>query len=275
MTVGSRILRMFLIVILTPVLFLLGCQSRLIYYPKPYGERDMAALRKAGGRQLDYRTKQGKQAAFYIPPLTGTKDSTHRIWLCFAGNGSLALDWLFALDGWDRNCGYLLIDYPQYGLCEGEPNPASIRESSLAAVKRLAEDLQVSVEDFKPRLSVIGHSIGSAAALMAADDLDVKRAVLISPFTTMTEMGRRVLGWPLCFLNRHRFDNRTHLAAIVKKGAVVTIFHGLEDDNIPISMSRELAAAHPQAVKLIEVPGAGHNDIIGIAETQIATEIKQ
>jgi uncharacterized protein len=272
---GRRILRFFLIVILTPVLFLLGYQSRLIYYPKPYGERDMAALRKAGGRQLDYRTKQGKQAAFYIPPLTGTKDPTHRIWLCFAGNGSLALDWLFALDGWDRKCGYLFIDYPQYGFCEGKPNPVSIRESSVAAVKRLAEDLQVSVEDLKSRLSVIGHSIGCAAALMIADDLAVKRAVLISPFTTMTEMGRQVLGWPLCYLNLHRFDNRGHLASVMKKGARVTIFHGMDDDNIPISMSRELAAAHPQAVKLIEVSGAEHNDIIDIAETQIAAEMKQ
>lgn len=275
MSLGRRALRLFFIVITTPVVFLLGWQSRLIYYPRPYAEEDMVELRKAGGRQLDYRTNQGKQAAFYIPPLNGVKDLPRRIWLCFAGNGSLALDWLFALDGWDRSCGYLLIDYPQYGCCEGKPNPPRIRESSAAAVNRLAEELKVSVDDLKPRLLVIGHSIGSAAGLMAADDLDVKRAVLISPFTTMTEMGRRVLGWPLCFLNRHRFDNRTHLAAIVKKGAVVTIFHGLDDDNIPISMSRELAAAHPQAVKLIEVPDAGHNDIIGIAETQIATEIKQ
>lgn len=120
----------------------------------------------------------------------------------------------------------------------------------------------------------MGHSIGCAAALMIADDLDVKRAILISPFTTMTEMGRRVLGWPLCHLNLHKFDNRTHLAAVVKKGACVTIFHGTDDDQVPISMSRELTAANSQAVKLIEVSGAGHNDIIGIAETQIAGEMK-
>ena len=194
MSFARRISRFIAIIIFTPVLFLLGWQSRLIYYPRPYGERDMAALRRAGGRQLDYRTAQGKQAAFYVPTLGGATNTAHRIWLCFAGNGSVALDWLFAVERWDRSCGYLLIDYPQYGSCEGKPNPASIRESSLAAVKWLAEELQVSIDDLKPRLSVIGHSIGCAAALMIADDLDVKRAVLISPFTTMTEMGRRVLG---------------------------------------------------------------------------------
>lgn len=274
MSFGHRALRLIFIVITAPVVLLLGWQSRLIYYPRPYGERDMAALRKAGGRQLKYRTAQGKQAAFYIPPLSGDKDPARRIWLCFAGNGSLALDWLFALESWDRSCGYLLVDYPQYGFCEGKPNPSSIRESSVAAVTRLAEELQASVTDLKPRLSVIGHSIGCAAALMVADDLDLKRAVLISPFTTMTEMGRRVLGWPLCYLNLHRFDNRKHLAAVVKKGARVTILHGVDDDQVPISMSRELTAANSQAVKLIEVPGAGHNDVLDTAESQIAAEMR-
>jgi pimeloyl-ACP methyl ester carboxylesterase len=267
-------LRLIAIIVVTPVVFLLGWQSRLIYYPRPYGERDMAELRKAGGRQLAYRTTQGNQTAFYIPPLTRANDQPYRIWLCFAGNGSVALDWLYSIENWDRSCAYLLVDYPQYGLCEGKPNPTSIRESSLAAVKRLAEELQVSIDDLKPKLSVIGHSIGCAAALMIADDLDLKRAVLISPFTTMTEMGRRILGWPLCHLNRHKFDNRTHLAAIVKKGARVTIFHGTDDHNVPISMSRELAGAHSDAVKLIEVAGAGHNDIMSIAETQIASEMR-
>lgn len=275
MSLPRRIARLVAIGLLTPVVFLLGCQSRLIYYPKPYGKWDMDSLRRAGGRQLDYRTAQGRQAAFYVPPTTDATKMPPRVWLCFAGNGSLALDWLWSLDEWDRTCGYLLIDYPHYGACEGKPSPASIRESSVAAVKRLAEDLHVSVDDLKPRLSVLGHSIGCAAALMAADDLDAKRAVLISPFTTMTDMGRIVLGRPLCWLNLHRFDNRLHLANVVKKGARVTIFHGLDDEAIPISMSRDLAAEHPQSVALIEVPDAGHNDIVSIAARQIAEAMQQ
>lgn len=264
-----RLLRLLAIILLTPVLFLLGCQSRLIYFPRPYGENDLADLKRMGGRQLDYQTKQGRQVAFYLPPQSPATGVPHRVWLCFAGNGSLALDWLSFVEGWDRSCGYLLIDYPQYGLCEGRPSPATIRKSSIAAAKRLAEDLQTTLEEMKPRIAVLGHSIGCAAALMAADDLGVKRAVLIAPFTTMTEMGRKVLGWPLCHLNLHPFDNRTRLASIVSKGARVTIFHGTEDTMIPIAMSRELSAAHRDTVSLIEVRDAGHNDIVGIASQDI------
>ena len=270
MSLTRRLLRLLAIVVLTPVLFLLGCQSRLIYFPRTYDEGDLADVKRMGGRQLDFHTKQGRQVAFYLPPRSQSNGVPDRVWLCFAGNGSLALDWLGFIEGWDRSCGWLLIDYPQYGLCEGRPNPTSIRESSGAAMRRLAEELRTTPEELKPRVSVLGHSIGCAAALMAADDLEVKRAVLVSPFTTMTEMGRKVLGWPLCHLNLHPFDNRTHLRSIVSKGARVTIFHSTHDTMIPIAMNRELSAAHASAVTLFEVRGAGHNDIVGIASEQIA-----
>lgn len=275
MELFQRILRAILISLVLVCLFLIGCQERLIYYPRAYEERDYAELRKAGGRRLDYQTSQGAQAAFYIPPKVGDAGVLpRRIWLCFAGNGSLALDWLFVEDEWDRTSGYLLIDYPKYGACEGTPNPKTIRESSLAAVRRLADQLGVTVEDLRPRLAVIGHSIGAAAALMVADDLDVQRAILVSPFTTMTEMGRRVVGWPLCLLNRHRFDNRIPLASIVSRGARVTLFHGAADEIVPSAMSRALAAINPGAIELVEVAGAGHNDVILIAGTEIAAAMK-
>ena len=269
MSLLRRIFRLLAIIVVTPVLFLLGCQSRLIYFPRSYDDHDLADLKRMGGRQLDYRTAQGKQAAFYLPPRSAASSVQYRVWLCFAGNGSLALDWLSFVGNWERSCGYLLIDYPQYGLCEGKPDPSSIRESSVAAVKRLAEEVQTTMDELKPQISVLGHSIGCAAALMAADDLDVRRAVLISPFTTMSEMGRKVLGWPLCLLNQHRFDNRVHLANVVRKGARVTIFHGEDDTMIPIAMSRELTVRHPEAVSLIEIRGAGHNDVVSIAAQQI------
>ena len=269
-----RLLRLVGIALLAPVVFLLGCQSRLIYYPRPYGEDHLVQARKAGVVALEYRTGEGKQVVHYVPPALGAATSPRRIWVCFAGNGSLALDWLFMRSSWAAEDACLLVDYPGYGLCEGKPNPARIRASALAAVEALARHQGTSVEDMTPRLDVLGHSIGCAAGLMLAHDLGVQRIVLISPFTSMTEMGRRVLGWPLCYLNLHRFDNRHHLAAVVQKGAKVTVLHGCEDNIIPVEMSRELAAAHPQAVKLSEIPDAGHNDILDFADARIREALK-
>lgn len=264
-----RLLRLLGIALLAPVVFLLGCQSRLIYYPRPYGEDHLARARKVGVISVEYATGEGRQVAHFVPPASGAAAKPRRIWVCFAGNGSLALDWVFMRSVWADDDACLLVDYPGYGLCEGKPNPARIRASARAAVEALARHQGTSVEEMTPRLAVLGHSIGCAAGLMLAHDLGVQRIVLISPFTSMTDMGRRVLGWPLCYLNLHRFDNRHHLAAVVQNGAKVTVLHGKEDDMIPVEMSRELAAAHPQAVRLLEIPDAGHNDILDFADAQI------
>jgi uncharacterized protein len=264
-----RILRVIFLLLLLPVLLLLGCQSRLIYYPQPNHEGLHKTLAKQNGQPVEYQTPQGRQVAFYIPPRSGAPGTPDTIWLCFAGNGSLALHWLSLLREWDPSFGYLLVDYPGYGDCQGKPSPATIRESSKAAVTALAAHLKLTPQDLQPRLAVLAHSIGCAAGLMAAEDQQVKRIVLISPFTTMTEMARRLLGWPLCYLNLHRFDNRKHLGAVVKQGAEVTIFHGTADEMIPISMSRELAAAHPDSVILHEEAGQDHNFIVGNCATKI------
>lgn len=266
----KRLLRLLAIVILTPVIFLLGCQSSLIYHPNPYRAEYGMMLRDTKGVRVAFTTSQGRQTAFYIPPRTASAGLPRTIWLCFCGNGSLALDWLHFTGAWDENFAYLLVDYPGYGDCEGKPTPARIRESGKAAFEALARHLQASAADLKPRLAVLGHSLGSAAALMAAEDLDVRRGVLLSPFTSMTDMGRIVLGWPLCYLNLHRFDNRKTLRHIAARGgAKFILFHGTADEVIPAGMGRELAASQPQAVTFHEVPGAHHNDILSLARVQI------
>lgn len=270
MPLWKRLLRLVAILILTPVIFLLSCQSSLIYHPNPYRAEYETMLQADKGERVHFETSQGHQTAFYIPPIRPASGLPQTLWLCFAGNGSLALDWLYDTNAWDDRFAYLLVDYPGYGECEGSPNPARIRESGKAAVEALARHLHTSQAQLQPRMAVLGHSLGSAAALMAADDLGIRRGVLMSPFTTMTDMGRIVLGWPLCYLNQHRFNNRTTMGHVASRaGARFVIFHGAEDEVIPVRMGAELAAAHPQAVTFYAVPGGHHNDLLDLISPQI------
>lgn len=270
MSVWKRLLRLVAIAALTPVIFLLGCQSRLIYHPAAYGPEPQAMLREARGVRLAFESSQGRQTAFYIPPRDAPAGLPQAIWVCFGGNAALALDWLHLTDVWDDRFAYLLVDYPGYGQCEGNASPHSIRETGKAAVTALAAHLGATTADLQPRIAVLGHSLGCAAALMLAEDLDVCRGVLVSPFTTMTEMGRIVLGWPLCHLNLHRFDNRRPLARLARaEGARIVIFHGAQDEIIPVAMGRELAAACPGVAQFHEIAGAHHNDILGRIDARI------
>lgn len=277
MTLLRKTLRLATISMLTVCLYLLGCQSRMIYFPRAYEAADLAELAGHGGVRLAFATNQGNQTAFYLPPDESGEPGSlpRRIWLCFGGNGALALEWLALRDSWPGEDAFLLIDYPGYGLCEGSPSPATITQSIRGAVDAMEKHLNTDADTARPRLAVLGHSIGCAAALIAANELKVNHAVLVSPFTSMTEMGRRMFGRPLCLLNRHRFDNRRQLQAMLERPqARITLFHGLDDEIIPIGMSRELAGLDKTRIQFHEVKDAGHNDILWIARQGISKAMR-
>lgn len=269
------LLRSLLWAALTAVIFLVSCQSKLIYYPKPYGSAELEDISKRGAKRIEATTSQGRQTAFYLPSRKAPSQPPEFLWLVFGGNGSLALDYATEAVGWDARFGYLFVDYPGYGLCEGSPNPAHIEESIIALTGKLQGDLRWSDAELRKRSGVIGHSLGCAAGLIAADRFQLQRAVLIAPFTTMTDMARRLLGWPLCHINRHRFDNVARLNAIAPRGAMVRIYHGQDDHAIPVSMSRKLAAMFPQTVRLTEVPDSGHNDVVPAASLEIGAALRE
>ena len=257
------------------VLLLLSCQSRLMYFPRPYERAELWDLEERHGHRLEYTTSQGKQVAFYLPPRAHPRQQPDFLWIVTGGNGSLSLDYSGEALHWDGRFGYLFVDYPGYGLCGGSPNPARIAENTKAAASVLRKELGWSEEQFRERTGVFGHSMGAAAALMTADDLKLNKAVLCSPFTTMTDMGRIVLGWPLCYLNMHRFNNVTRLSALDTQGAQVRIFHGMDDEVIPVQMSRDLHGRFPHTTTLIEIEGGRHNDVVMMGRKEITAALRQ
>jgi len=269
------LLRCLLWAALSTVLFLASCQSKLIYYPRPYGPAELEEFARRGGERIEATTSQGRQVAFYLPSRKSPARPPEFLWLVFGGNGSLALDYSPEAADWDAGFGYLFVDYPGYGLCEGRPNPARIEESIVALTGRLKGDLRWDDAEFRARTGVIGHSLGSAAGLIAADRLQLRNAVLCASFTTMTDMARRVIGWPLCHLNRHRFDNVARLTTLTARGAQVRLFHGQDDEAVPVSMSRELAAMFPKTVRLTEVPHCGHDDVVPAAGSDIGKALRE
>ncbi len=263
--------------LLTCVVFLLSCQSNMIYYPRPYDTAQIRELEAEGGRKLEYTTSQGRQTAFYLPPRDGPAGAPPpSVWFIFGGNGSLSLDYADQPRFWDPGAGYVFVDYPSYGLCEGRPNPDRIRENGLGAAETLRKELGWTEAELRRRSGVFGHSIGCAAALITADAMELKRIVLCAPFTSLTEMGRLVLGWPLCHLNRHRFDNVARLESIAKRGgARVRIFHGTGDEVIPVRMAHEIRDQFPGLVQYTEMKESHHNDVVSDARNDIGRAIRE
>jgi uncharacterized protein len=264
------LLRALALGLLTVVLLLVGCQQRLIYHPRGYDEDEVAWIEARGGKRWEVMTSQGKQTAFYLPPLAAPTEVPEFLWLVTGGNGSLALNYATHHTSWDKRFGYLFIDYPGYGLCEGSPSPEHIRETIAALRVKARTEWPLSDADLSARSGALGHSIGAAAALIAAEEWQLTRAVLCTPFTTLTDMARRLVGTPLCYLNRHRFDNQKTLRSLELRQGRAVLIHGTRDEVIPFQMSAQLHAEFPGSTQLITAEGAMHNDIFHLAERQIA-----
>ncbi|GAA5121575.1 alpha/beta hydrolase [Luteolibacter yonseiensis] len=256
-----RLLLLFGIILLIPVLSLVGCQSSLIYFPRPYGTGMVEQWQKdTSGKTVDFTTSQGRQRAF----LQGNLKSPRNLWILCGGNGTVALDW----SDWiaahaPKEDAWLLVDFPGYGDCEGKPNPDRIRENLKTAVPLAWQACGLGGEPDPGKLRFFGHSLGAAACMMGASEFKIQRGILLSPFTSTMDMSRQVTGLPLGFLVWHRFDNSARLAELAARGpGKVVILHSEDDAIIPISMSRRLAETGKDVVKLIELPTGGHNQIL-------------
>jgi pimeloyl-ACP methyl ester carboxylesterase len=261
-----------LLVIAGAVLLLV--QSKLMYFPRGYGKPTLWDLSQRQGRQIEVQTSQGRQVAFYLPPRKAPDQPPQFLWFVFGGNGSLSLDYDGEPQQWDPRFAYVFVDYPGYGFCQGTPNPANIKESLIKIGQQVKADLHWSEAELASKSGVLGHSLGCAAALIMADEFALKKAVLCAPFTTMTDMAYRTVGWPLCYLNLHRFDNVSRIASLQQRGAQVRIFHGQTDEVIPVAMSRSMQKLFPETVNVKEIPDCGHNEVIMMASVEIGQVLR-
>ena len=266
-----RLGRVVLIAAVAVVGILLFFQDRLLWHPRFYEPGTVESFPRSLDA-LSFRTSEGNETAFYAPP-RDHRPFPSALWVLFAGNGSLALDWVdLAASDSDPGRGFLFVDYPGYGRCEGKPSPGTIALNVDGAMTALARKLgqpgpEALCKTLAARgiLGVMGHSMGTGAALdFAARTPEVSRIVLVSPFTSLRAMARRTVGWPLCWLVRGNFDNLGRLDELSRRAARprVLILHGDRDTLIPLEMGRALAAAHPDFVRFESVPGAGHDDIV-------------
>lgn len=252
------------------IVFFFYFRQHSMPYPRPYDPSYAHALPQ-DGVELHFTTIAGKQVALYLPQGADSR-LPKRIWVAFCGNGSLALDWLWLITQVRQpGEGFLLIDYPGYGKSEGYATIASTRAAADKALEALANYLHVSQGDLESRLNLIGNSWGTAVALDFATRHPVQHVLLISVFTTLREEAATIVGKPLSYLLIENYDNRAALRNLTQRSPPpkIDIFHGTDDDTIPVRMSRELADNFPSIIKFHPVAGGDHVSVIGKAANEI------
>jgi fermentation-respiration switch protein FrsA (DUF1100 family) len=153
----------------------------------------------------------------------------------------------------------LIFDYRGFGDSTGRP-----AESALTGDARLCWEYACSELKYDPsRIVVFGESLGGAVALSLCSG-DSKPAahpvavILNSTFTSMPDVVAGHLPWfPFRYLLLDRWRSIDRIPTVSQP---VILFHGTADAIVPVSQGRSLASRSGNA-RLIEIPGASHNDI--------------
>lgn len=212
----------------------------------------------AGGTRVEYEASDGQKLFAY---LVGDPSAPRGLLLSFHGNADLAIwqiDWAEELS---RRTGVtvLLAEYRGYMGLEGRPSYAGSQRDAEAAYTFSRNVLKVPAD----RISMFGHSLGSAIATELAVKHQPAALILQSPFTSARDMAGRMTGYqPSGFLwrliSRLHFDTGVTVAAVQ---APVSVAHGGRDRLIPFEMGQSIYNAARKKGGWLLVPGAAHNDV--------------
>lgn len=179
---------------------------------------------------------------------------------------------LAVLHGWGGNAGTMLplaapLHHAGFTLLFFDARSHGQSDvDTFSSLPRFAEDLDHVLNWLKlqpgvdsKRIGVIGHSVGAAAALLAASRRDDLAAVVsIAAFMHPSSVMRRLLaswhvpyvpvGWYILhyvqFVIGYRFDDIAPINTVGRSGCPVLLVHGSEDAMVPVAEAHALYARH-------------------------------
>jgi len=227
----------------------------LIYPGSPVAFPPDLESRLPGARLLRYRSADGTSLE---GALLRSADPVAPVAVYFHGNAESAaqsLSWVGTLAG--RGIGVFLPEVRGFGGLAGRITEDHLYADGEAALVALR------AEGVPPeRTILLGRSLGTGIAVELALRCPCRQLVLVSPYTSMVDMGRLVVGPLAPLVVPDRLDN---LAKIGRVRMPIVILHGTRDEVIPVRMGRALAVAAPGS-RYIEVPAARHNEFPGLEE---------
>ncbi|MFT5242028.1 MAG: pimeloyl-ACP methyl ester carboxylesterase [Kiritimatiellia bacterium] len=205
-------------------------------------------------------------------------DSESPLVLFFHGNGEIASDYN-DIAGFYGQLGLslLIVDFRGYGKSEGTPTVTTLLSDARQIFDQLPAFLDAN--KLKPaRLYVMGRSLGSASALEIATHAGNGIAGLIieSGFAYPAQLVERLGGRVGDVKDETGSDGALGaLGKIATVSAPTLIIHGERDWIIPITDGQALHYHSGATNKtLVQVPGAGHNDLLWRGQQQYFDALK-
>ncbi len=232
-------------------------QEKMIFFPGPSEFGDCFEM-----KQRSAQAESVGGVRYYIQK----KPSPDNWIIIFHGNAGNACDRIYFLDLFtDFNSNLVVFEYPGFGQDGNTPGEALILDKAVALIRH--------IETINPSglpIYLMGESLGTGVATFAATRTKISGLILIAAYTSLSRVARYHYPWlPVQWLMKHGF------AADLWAGQTpALLFHGTEDDIIPIRFAREQLACFKGHKELVEILGSGHNDITDTGATLIRENIR-
>jgi len=147
----------------------------------------------------------------------------------------------------------LLMNYRGYGESTGKPSQKNLYADALRVYDAAVAQLQPA------KVIVIGRSLGTGVATYLAKNRNCDAMVLITPFDSLQSVASAYYPFlPISLLLRHKFRSDLNVPDLK---IPTLILAAQEDQIIDASHTQRLIEHFTVAPKVVNIAGAGHNDI--------------
>ena len=225
-------------------------QDKLIFQPRPMAEAERQSIAARHPQVADTFLQAGDGTRLHAWHIKAKPDAP--LVLYFGGNAEEVSWMLDEIPRQDTGAAWLLVDYRGYGTSGGSPSEQSLDSDALAWYDRFAPT--------NTRIVAFGRSLGSGVAVQLAAERKLDAVILIAPFDSMVEVGKRHYPFlPVSWLLKHRFDSLSIAPQLKLPLLCIVASH---DEVIPAAHAKRLYDAWAGPKKWLEL-AAGHNSIDG------------
>jgi hypothetical protein len=187
--------------------------------------------------------------------------------IVFHGNAGNACDRTYFPDLLKAfNSNLILFEYPGYGKDANTPKESLILEQAHELILHIKEKNSDNLPIY-----LMGESLGTGVATFVAARTDISGLILISAYPSIARLAGHHYPWvPVKYLLKHTFQADIWAGRIK---APVLLFHGINDDIIPVAFARQQVLNFKGKTTLVELPDCGHNDIIELGGNRIQKEL--
>ena len=212
-------------------------------FNRPFEEHDIEVEQGVALNALLFRADRGDE-----------RSGDHGAVLYLHGNAGDLQSWGYHADLYvEAGHDFLVVDYRGYGKSDGRISG----EAGLHADVQAVWDWLAAKVD-PGRITVVGYSLGSALGARVACMNGARQLVLLAPFYSGRDIGRRIAPWlPAALI---RYPLRTDLL-LEDCDVPVTLVHGERDATIPPEASVRLLELLGNRGRLVLLPGADHQNI--------------